>query len=294
MLEPRKKRALDPFLDKKLAAYTLAGAASLGALAVSPAEAAIVYTSAKESGNTYKQLPVIYSIDLNHDGIVDFQLIANGTLAPNSVGSKFESVNVALYGMNHNSVALVPSAESSFAKKAKVREGGKQDAPQLVFVPPAEALAFGSEVAPQLEFGNGGFLVQLVSIGLSSAGGGGEFCNQRNKFLGLRFAVEGKIYYGWARVRVKAVGMVEEAGVCVVANPSKDPTLAFELVDYAYQDIPNLPILAGQGIPNPETALLNSPAPEPLAGSGVEQTPRQPASLGLLAYGADAISAWRR
>jgi hypothetical protein len=88
--------------------------------------------------------------------------------------------------------------------------------------------------------------------------------------------------------------MVEEAGVCVVANPSKDPTLAFELVDYAYQDIPNLPILAGQGIPNPETALLNSPAPEPLAGSGVEQTPRQPASLGLLAYGADAISAWRR
>ncbi len=196
MLEPRKKRALDPFLDKKLAAYTLAGAASLGALAVSPAEAAIVYTSAKESGNTYKQLPVIYSIDLNHDGIVDFQLIANGTLAPNSVGSKFESVNVALYGMNHNSVALVPSAESSFAKKAKVREGGKQDAPQLVFVPPAEALAFGSEVAPQLEFGNGGFLVQLVSIGLSSAGGGGEFCNQRNKFLGLRLRWRGKFTTG--------------------------------------------------------------------------------------------------
>ncbi len=87
----------------------------------------------------------------------------------------------------------------------------------------------------------------------------GNFYNQTNKFLALKFSLSGHSCYGWARVNVKAV-----------ANNK----LVFELVDYAYQDKPNIPIRAGEGIPQANGAL--------------------PASLGLLAYGSDAIPAWRR
>ena len=84
------------------------------------------------------------------------------------------------------------------------------------------------------------------------------------------------MYYGWARVSTKVVG----------------DKLAFELVDYAYQSTPNLPILAGQGIPKPEATGLLDFADE--APTSVAVKSQLGPALGLLAHGSDALPLWRK
>ena len=75
MNKSRKQQELSPSLEKRLASYTLACAAALSALGSSPAEAAVVYTSAKEVGEGQISGKAIAPIDLNHDGIIDFDIL---------------------------------------------------------------------------------------------------------------------------------------------------------------------------------------------------------------------------
>ena len=72
-----------------------------------------------------------------------------------------------------------------------------------------------------------------------------------DRYLGLRFSVKDKIHYGWARVSVSKFRFVGT------------------LTGYAYETIPNKPIIAGQTRGKDE------------------------ATLGHLATGASAIPAWR-
>jgi hypothetical protein len=92
--------------------------------------------------------------------------------------------------------------------------------------------------------------------------------NVRNRYLGLRFVIHGKIHYGWARLSVKV---------------TRTEVLA-TLTGYAYETIPNKPILAGEKkesiVDRPGTALT-APTPEP-------------ATLGALAMGARGLSIWRK
>jgi hypothetical protein len=95
-----------------------------------------------------------------------------------------------------------------------------------------------------------------------------SWINVANKYLGLRFAIKGKSHYGWARLNVKVVGH----------------KLAATLTGYAYETIPNKPIIAG-ATERPDDA---SPT-----ASLVRQTP-EPVSLGVLARGALGLPIWRR
>ena len=86
--------------------------------------------------------------------------------------------------------------------------------------------------------------------------------NVSNRYLGLKFTINGKTHYGWARLNVS-----------FQINQGRG-TLKATLTGYAYETIPNKAIVAGR-TKGPDVVTL------------------EPASLGHLARGASAIPAWR-
>jgi len=58
----------------------------------------------------------------------------------------------------------------------------------------------------------------------------GSWINVNKRYLGLRFKIQGKYHFGWARLNVQ------------VANLSITATLT----GYAYETVPNKPIIAGR------------------------------------------------
>jgi hypothetical protein len=120
----------------------------------------------------------------------------------------------------------------------------------------AYALLAGAKIGPALPFGGS-------SMARSDPGGKsdwyGHWVNVRDRYLGLSFKIKGKTHYGWARLNVKLM-------------PYDGFTAT--LTGYAYETIPNKPIIAGK-TPDPDVTTVYA------------------ASLGHLAAGASAIPAWR-
>ena len=91
----------------------------------------------------------------------------------------------------------------------------------------------------------------------------------RGAYLGLKFLIDGETHYGWAHVMVD--GYRNEGLKAVVSG-------------YAYETVPNQSINTGK-------------ASGPSSVSQLEMIPltsTQPATLGLLARGAESVSIWRR
>jgi hypothetical protein len=110
----------------------------------------------------------------------------------------------------------------------------------------ASALKRGTPISKQQVFVPGGRMV-----GLSSRTSG-QWINVTNRYLGLKFKIDGKFHYGWARLNVK-----------VARHP---PSILVTLTGYAYETIPNKPIIAGKT-------------------KGPDVITVQPATLGKLALG---------
>jgi hypothetical protein len=91
----------------------------------------------------------------------------------------------------------------------------------------------------------------------------------KNRFLGFQFVIQGKKHFGWARLSI-----------------SESPYVV-ELNGYAYETIPNKPIIAGK-TNGPDQGSIEAPN-RSLAVPG-----SQTATLGMLAQGAPALSIWRR
>jgi hypothetical protein len=68
---------------------------------------------------------------------------------------------------------------------------------------------------------------------------GGYFPGVESAYLGFDFQQAGQTYYGWIRVGAPVVGI--NAGW---------------VYDYAYETVPNTPIFAGEGVPEPSAAGL--------------------------------------
>ena len=85
----------------------------------------------------------------------------------------------------------------------------------------------------------------------------GLWWNVRNRYLGLQFKIKGKIHYGWARMNVKV----------------KEHKVIAALTGYAYETIPNKPIIAGKT-------------------HGTDEV--KEASLGSLAAGSTGLRTWRQ
>jgi len=174
-------------------------------------------------------------LDLNHDGSIDF-----------SIHNAYQ-----FHSKSYHSAALWTTTPPANAL-----------AGLYSFPFSAYALARGAKIGPPKNFKctfaclDGRPMLSL-SVG---RGGIGQWEGATNQYLGMRFIDRaGGTHYGWARLTVRG-------------NPNSK--IFATLTGYAYETIPNKPIIAGR---------TKSP----------DVTTAYPASLGHLAAGASAIQAWR-
>ncbi len=116
-------------------------------------------------------------------------------------------------------------------------------------------------------------------------GGIGQWEGATNQYLGVQFTDRaGRTHYGWARLTVRG-------------NPNSK--IFATLTGYAYETVPNKPIIAGRtkGIDDPtedpDFANPGDPGPGPSVTNPIPDSP-QAASLGVLAFGAQGVPLWRR
>jgi len=225
----------------RLSMYALAAsAAGVSLLALSqPSEAKIVYTRANIG------LGSVVRLDLNHDGIYDFYLVAQINTGKSS--------NWGVFPAQAGNLVVGTKGQAS-ALRAGVRVG-----PKTKFPPYANVLA-----AVWRKSDTGTFYSS------------GQWRNVKNRYLGLKFLIQGKIHFGWARMNI------------ALTNHS----LSGVLTGYAYETIPNKPIVTGDIVGEREQSKemrLGSQNPVSLDAP----TP-EPATLGLLATGWPGLSIWRR
>jgi|ERR1700685_101423 hypothetical protein len=181
--QPRAAARINARLNRNLNAYiAAAGAAGVGALALTQAaEAKIVYTPA----NSVVTTPV--SIDLNHDGTVDF--------------------SVGLYpGYYHTQLLDVTP---------KVKGNAVNGAAGFFGVPVGPAAKF----ATNSYFGHGVEMAKLFQYSHSSFTG--AWAGVTNRYLGFKFLIDGQVHYGWARMSVSNIHDAVLTGYAYETIPNK-------------------------------------------------------------------------
>jgi hypothetical protein len=207
---------LSESLHKRLSAYALAAsAAGVGALALAqPVAAKIIYTKTHQVINTGQ----VYKIDLDNDGVPDFQL-------SNMDNSNF--ANLAVCPANPKSCVYRSSSGTANEVWGKPHKDQSHWAWSY-----ASAVPFGFRIGPNKKH----FQVRDSSmLGISCTS---QSCKSwgpwkgaaTNRYLGFKFSIKGRTHYGWARLSVG------ERGVHITAT----------LTGYAYETIPNKPIIAGK------------------------------------------------
>lgn len=211
---PRATAELSRSLNHQLNMYALAaGAAGLGMLAQS-AEGKIVYTAA------HAIIGKPFPLDLNHDGIVDFDLLHAShnypvrSLLACQVNRTYSGQPVCAFPSSTNSVRSAVSMGRVFG--AALRKGAK----------------IGHD--DRFRRGPSAILGGLCCFTLSSTRWYGPWFNGgkgvRNRYLGVKFKIKGRFHFGWARLTVRT---------------TKNDFTAI-LTGYAYETIPGKAIIAGQ------------------------------------------------
>ena len=170
-----KNATLSQAVLHQLNLYALgATAAGVSLLSLTQAaEAKIIYTATNFHFHPdSKHKKIVYNLDLNHDGIVDFMLVDQiGTAAS---GSRFK----------YFTVSGIPS------------RNGIEIADYPAF---AERLFAGS-VIPGRKFKASGL---MAGQPCQSCRGSGLWGDGRVAYLGLAFKIHGKNHFGWARLKVQ-------------------------------------------------------------------------------------------
>jgi hypothetical protein len=222
-------------LEKSLAGYvTAAGAVSVGLMAIAqPVEAKIVYTP-------LANVPIssLTTIDLNGDGITD--------------------LSFKLIDTYHGAFQWVyPAAGNALAFGSVNHSSGPLPLPLL------------TRIGWKSPFQKRDGILTGVDGCHSTCYHIGIWQNQTNKYMAIRFLIDGKTHFGWMRLTVGA-------------------SLTGYATGYAYETIADEPIIAGK-----------------TTGSGVEISSVPPAvttalpgkqfqCLGVLARGVDGVAIWRR
>jgi hypothetical protein len=203
----RKPSVLSESLHQRLNSYALAAsAAGVGALALTqPADGKIIYTPTHHviEKNSH------YNLDLNHDGKTDFTL-----------GYRFQE---ATSGKLRSIYVNAPSGNSI---------AGVNRAPRFL----ADALRRGSVIPYRQRFSQTTALMAYECRGFvgscmrSTSFFEGHWINAANRYLGLKFKIQGATHYGWARLTVQHA----KSGFTAT------------LTGYAYETTANEPIIAGQ------------------------------------------------
>jgi len=211
-------------LEKQLTLYAAAAMGTLGL--IQSAEGKVVYTPTNTPLTSHNVV-----LDLNNDGVGDFSF------------SQF------FYGHWQH-----------FYFSPKVTGNTIEEVDNFPV-----ALHAGLPIGPERQFRGDG--IQLLAkaggtSGFSSTTGNWNEVN--NRYLGLKFLIDGKVHYGWARITATGKGGTGAT-----------------LTGYAYETIPNKRIISGQISGTDEVAGF------------VSLEPQQP-SLALLARGSDSLNMWRR
>jgi hypothetical protein len=249
---PGTPSTLSDSLRHNLNMYALtASAAGVSLLALAqPSEARIVYTKTHQVIGRNG----VYPIDLNHDGVIDFLIQQERSLGSN-----------------------VLLAKGAFGNPV---EGAKYF---------AEALKKGAAIGPRQRFisssgTKGEYMAQHVSTESGRSYWTGQWADVSNRYLGLRFQIDGKTHYGWARLSTQTQGY----------------QITATLTGYAYETVPRKGIRAGQIVGDREEVTPNSDSTEleesePIAAVVAPRSrTTQPSLLGRLALGAQGIALRRR
>jgi hypothetical protein len=243
---PRKSTNLSQSVHQQLNMYALAAsAAGVGILALAhPSEAKIVYTPAHVRISANQTIP----LDLNHDGIADFSF--KDMYSTTASNRSFAWLSV---------VPLKQRNEFWGHQGTRFRQY-------------ASALLAGVRLGPKGQFKSG--------AGVMATEGSSYYCglgwaDVTNRYLGLKFIIQGKVHYGWARMNVH----------CSTIGPLRITAL---LTGYAYETVPNRPIVTGQRKGTDETGIGQS---DHLVRAS---KPGAAATLGRLAQGANGLVVWRR
>jgi hypothetical protein len=200
-----------------------------------PTEAEIIYTPAHKVIKN----GVSYKLDLSHDGSTDFTLLGR------------HNANTSTYYMFLSAKPAAGNGVRGF--------GGKNGW--------ASALQPGSVVGPYQYF-PGQVMAEVTHTGGGGTYFAGSWLNVKNRYLGLRFKIDGKTHYGWARLNVQASAS----------------SIVGTLTGYAYETVPNKSIRTGQTKVGSDEASTAEPSPLVPESS----------ALGLLAVGFRGLSIWRR
>jgi hypothetical protein len=207
---PSKSANLSDSVQQQLNKYALAaGAAGVGVLVLGhPAEAKIVYTPADTNITPDHTIP----LDLNHDGIVDF-------------GFRDVYRRSHPYGFDHTGVLSVIPANPANKIEGFHRTNGNY----------ASALRAGVSIGPNAQFTTGANIMATTFIDTGRVRKSNSVCNGpwfsgANRYLGLEFLINGEVHFGWARLSVTC----------------KDLRVLAKLIGYAYETVPNKPIIAGR------------------------------------------------
>jgi hypothetical protein len=236
-------------LDHRMKLYSLAAAAaSVSTLALAqPAEAKVIIT------NKNIPIPVCFyphfcpvSVDLNNDGITDLEF---------QIGTNFGASG----GISYLSVKAI-------AGNQVVGQGGTHNNRGYV-----SALMRSAKIGPSAHFqGKAGEFYLMEEEGCSQGSCGppiGKWGgNHPNRFVGVKFKINGATHYGWVRV--------------TVTTSTERYYVSGTITEYGYETIANKLVLAGL----PSKNVRDDEASESNAGP----------SLGALALGANGLVLWRR
>ncbi len=246
----RRPIHISPNLDRSLLGYAAATSAAGVALLslVQPAEAKIIY---RPTNIPIPENGGLIQLDINQDGVPDFGF---------SAASYFGSARGARapLGLYHKSLLVLPD------RTANQIEGivSGQSADCAAELPGKFAVGHGRDFQPgrNLMFEVGGDATTQFSARC-------PWRENNGGYVGLKLVVSGETHYGWARVSLRGISAT--------------------LRGYAYETIPNKPILTGATSGRDEDASASMP---PARSSPAAQ----PARLGLLAGGTTRLAAWRR
>jgi len=181
----------------------------------------IVYTNVAPDSVILKSTIDSFQLDMNHDGIDDFVFSAsvNGSTcgADPLFGGYQYYINISVAPANENNEIINDGtyALAMDSSSAIVSDSSWANAPQTLITA----------------------LIRSGGRCITQPFHEGYWLNQSDKYLGLRFTKGNNIYYGWARL---------SSSYHIIVNPFHLSNGQLILKDYAYNSIPNQPILAGQ------------------------------------------------
>ncbi len=247
------KKPTSKKLNRQISLYSLAAsAAGVSVLALAqPAQSEVVITK--------KTVPIppstFVGISFTNSGINDFSFFLSAT---------FSSVSTMLDGDNLSMRSL------------KNGKGVVGTHPSGAIRPDVSAPVRGAKIGPSANFVSsvvGDFGVTVERSFIPHGGGTKQFVgtwggNPKNRYVGVRFLINGETHYGWVRLTV---------------TTSPDKFISATITAYAYETVANQPLQAGTG----EAPTAEIQVPENIQNQAGPW-------LGMLALGADGLPRWRR